>query len=207
MSESPTMGPIEVQQGFKNEGPLSPPNIHSFTGTGGGGIIMIRGKKSQITSVVGNSGAGLTMINKSEGGLGDGKKTPGGERKDKNIAAGNTDTSKQTITRLGNPDGTGLVIVSGGDGGNPTLSIALGDKSCSITMSARGSGGGPVVTVVAGTHEWTLDYKGFKVTKMPIQEKLCCRADIDSSLDAWADAMKTAFDPFTQNKGSGRWGH
>jgi hypothetical protein len=205
MSDPKTMGPIEVREGFKNEGALSPPNIHSFTGTGGGGIVMIRGKKHQITSVVGNSGASMTMINKSEGDLGDGKKSPGGERRDRNVAAGNADADQQTITRIGNPDGSGIVIVSGG-GDNPTLSIALGDQSCSFTMSAKGLDGKPLISFVAGEHELEIGWKGTKTTKTVIQEKLQNKKNVDDKLDEWAKSMQDALKPFTEKPGSGKWG-
>lgn len=205
MSESKAMNHDEVRNSFKNHGPLGPPNITTITDTGGNGLLCIRGKEHQITSLVNNRGASLTMVTPSVGDLGDGKTPPKGERGTRNVAGGTADADMPTVTRLGNPDGSGLIIVSGG-GSNPTLSISLGDKSCSFTMSAKGSDGQPVVHIVAGEQEWSLDHKGFKVTAMPIQERKKNKPDIDGFLDNQAKQMQSALQPYTNNSAQSGWG-
>lgn len=205
MANSKAMSQDEVRNAFDNHGPLGPPNMTVITDTGGNGLVCIRGKSHQITSLANNRGASLTMVTQAEGGLGDGKTTPGGERGTRNVASGTGDSSKASVSRFGNPDGSGFIVSSGG-GSNPTLSIALGDKSCSLTMSARGSNGQPVIHLVAGDQEISLDYRGLKVTKMPVQERTQNRADIDKFLDESAQLLQRAMKPYTNNSAQSGWG-
>lgn len=199
-------GPKEVRNGFDNEGPLAPPNMVMLTCTGGGGLHSIRGAKSCITYVKGNSGGGFITMSPSKSGLGDGKSPPGDERGTKSFATQSGDASRPTITGVGNPDGTGVTFDSGG-GRSPTMHMSTPDGLCSITMTS--ANGGAIILRVGDTELVINGAKGqVEVTKQVIQEKQGHRAELEKYRKDVQTSLRNAMKPYSDKcsdcEGSGQ---
>lgn len=142
----------EVGNAFKNIGPLGPPNTIAFTDPANAGLVSFLSKTHSVTQFVGKRGPCLCFVTELDNGLGDGTEVPREERGTRNAATLSGDNSKPTITALKNPDGTGLTIVSGG-GQKPTIQLALGDGSSSVTIMPG------YIAMQTGGVELTVDQK------------------------------------------------
>ena len=185
----------EVTEGFKNKGPLAPPNIISLTDPRGGGVVSIAGHQHDITSIVSAKGGSLTMVASASGSIGDGKKPVTGERGSKNVASKTGDKSKRTLTRLANPDGTGCHIDSGAGGGE-IIHFGTADGNVSFTMSSKN--GGSIVLRVGGT-ELVVNGKRQQVesTKIIVQEQLNHKSELEKYKKDMEESFLNALKPYT----------
>ena len=124
----------EAGNSFVTTGKLGPANMVCLTDTGGGGLISIRGEKTNITSVIGETGAGFTTIVKVPSGLGDGKSPPDNERGTKHYASGTGKTDRRVITMLKNPNGAGITI-DGCGGSADTISMMTANGKNGIVIT------------------------------------------------------------------------
>lgn len=191
------MVPEAVNGVEKLDNKLALPNMIYHTDTGQAGLISIRGSKNCITSVTGNAGGGITTITKAPSGLGDGKSIPSGGRGTKSFTTQTGDTSRPTITAVGNPDGTGITIDSGA-GRAPTMQFATADGACSITMTSANGG---AIILRAGNTELVINGKKgqVEVTKQVIQEKPPVKEQTEKYRKDMRDSLRNAMKPYSDS--------
>lgn len=193
------MAPEAVNGVEKLDNKLALPNMIYHTDTGQAGLISIRGSKNCITSLTGNAGSGVATITTAPSGLGDGKSVPSGGRGTKSFMTQTGDTSRPTITAVGNPDGTGITIDSGA-GRPPTMHMSTPDGLCSITMTS--SNGGSITLRVGRTELVVNGATGMvEVTTLLLQEQPDHKDQLEQYRKVVQNILKEAMRPYSDSVG------